>query len=64
MATVDINTKSAIDVGGKILAAGAAFGLMDTLAFGGVVTPDLIKPFLGLIVCTGAAVVAWRLVKP
>ena len=64
MAQVDINTKAAIDVGGKILAAGAAFGLVDTLAFGGAITPELIKPFLGWIVCGGAAVVAWRLVKP
>ena len=58
------NMKQLIDFGGKSLAAAAAFFAGDTFLFGGAITPDPIKGFVGLIVCAGLAVAAWRLVKP
>ncbi len=59
-----VDVDKLIDYGGKSLAAAAAFFAGDTFLFGGAITPDPIKGFVGLIVCAGLAVVAWRLVKP
>lgn len=65
MAQVNVDAKSAIDFGGKSLAALGAFLLADSIFLPDVsVTPGFIAPLVGWIVCGGAAVVAWRLVKP
>lgn len=59
---VDID--KVIDYGGKALAAAAAFMAGDRFLFGGAITPEPLSGFVGLIVCLGLGVVAWRLVKP
>ena len=59
-----VDVDKLIDVGAKTLAATAAFMAGDRFLFGGSITPEPLSGIVGLVVCLGLGVVAWRLVKP
>lgn len=63
MAQFNVDAGSAFKASTKVLAAAAGFGLADAVLFKGAITPEFIKPLFGWIVCSGGAIVAWRLAK-
>ena len=55
--------KSLIDGAGKFIAGLAGFVLADKLFFNGSITTDFVRPLAGWLVCGGAFLLAWRLVR-
>ena len=63
MATLTQDQKDLIDLVGKGIGALAAFVLADKIFMGGEITPDFLRPAVGWLICGGAALLGWRLVR-
>lgn len=63
MATLTQDQKDLIDLAGKFIGGLAAFVLADKIFFAGAITPEFIRPAAGWLVCGGAALLGWRLVR-
>jgi len=55
--------KDMIDFAGKIIGGLAAFVLADKLFMDGTITPEFIRPAAGWLICGGAFLLGFRLVR-
>ena len=55
--------KDLIDTAGKGVGALAAFVLADRIFMDGTITPEFIAPAAGWLICLGAGLLGWRLVR-
>jgi len=55
--------KDLIDLSGKFIAGLAGFVLADKVFMDGSITPDFLRPLAGWLICGGAFLLAWRLVR-
>ena len=63
MAALTQDQKDLIDMAGKAVGALAAFVLADKIFMDGTITPDFLRPAVGWLICGGAALLGWRLVR-
>lgn len=63
MAALTKEQKDLIDIVGKVIGGLAAFALADRIFFDGTITPEFLRPAVGWLVCGGAALLGWRLVR-